>query len=190
MDYPISGKAPDVAAASVMHALDDSGAARPFSAAAPGPVAAPAMLRATASPVVTTGSAYAAGNAVGGLLVFAGLARVAGQGLVLQTALLRDRSGNAAAYDLFLFDGAPAAPADKAAVALSAADLAKCIAVVPLAGAALGAAAGMGVIAAGGLGLACRLASGTTLWGILVTRGTPTFAGAADLALDLVALPD
>ena len=50
-----------------------------------------------------------------------------GQGLVLQTALLRDRSGNAAAYDLFLFDGAPAAPADKAAVALSAADLAKCI---------------------------------------------------------------
>ena len=49
MDYPISGKAPDVAAASVMHALDDSGAARPFSAAAPGPVAAPAMLRATGS---------------------------------------------------------------------------------------------------------------------------------------------
>ena len=26
MDYPISGKAPDVAAASVMHALDDTGA--------------------------------------------------------------------------------------------------------------------------------------------------------------------
>ena len=76
MDYPISGKAPDVAAASVMHALDDSGAARPFSATAPGPVAAPAMLRATASPVVTTGSAYAAGNAVGGLLVFAGLTQI------------------------------------------------------------------------------------------------------------------
>ena len=55
------------------HALDDVGAARPFSAAAPGPVAAPAMLRATASPAVTTGSAYAAGNVVGGLLVFAGL---------------------------------------------------------------------------------------------------------------------
>lgn len=190
MDYPISGKAPDIAAAFVPHALDDSGAARPVSAAAPGPVAAPAMLRATASPTVTTGSAYAAGNAVGGLLMFAGLARVAGQGGILQTALLRDRSGNAAAYDLFLFDSAPAAPTDKTALALSSADLARCIAVVPLAGAALAAAAGMGVIAAGGLGLAYRLGSGTTLWGILVTRGAPTFAGATDLALDLVAMPD
>lgn len=190
MDYPIPGKAPDVAASFVAHALDESGAARPFSAASPGPVAAPGMLRASASPAVTTGSAYAAGNAVGGLLVFAGLARVAGQGAILQTALLRDRSGNNVAWDLFLFDSAPAAPTDKAAVALAASDLAKCVAVVPLAGAALGAATSMGVIAAGGLGLAYRLAGGTTLWGILVTRGAPSFANAADLSVDLVAMPD
>ena len=190
MDYPVLGKAPDVAPAFVPHALDDSGAARPLSASAPGPVAAPAMLRATASPTVTTGSAYAAGNAIGGLLVFAGVARLAAQGGILQTALLRDRSGNNVAYDLFLFDAAPAAPTDKAAVALAASDLAKCIAVVPLAAAALGAAATMGVIAAGGLGLAYKLASGTTVWGILVTRGAPTFANAADLSVDLVALPD
>src|SRR5262245_26643536 len=142
MDYPILNKAPDVAAAVVPHQLDGNGNAVPVTTG-----------RAAATPTVTASSAYASGNADGGLLTFAGLP---GAG-VLQTVLLRDKAGQGVSYDLFLFDSAPAAPTDKAALALSAADLAKCIGVVPRSGAALAAASTMAVLAAAGLGLAYRL---------------------------------
>lgn len=190
MDYSVLNKTPDVAQAVVGHFVDASGNAVPQSASAPNPVAGPLTLRATQAPAITSGSAYAAGNVVGGLLTFAGMARAAGQGGVLQSALLRDKSGQNASYDLFLFDSAPTTPSDKTAVALSAADLAKCVGVVPLSGAALGAASTMGVITAAGLGLAYKLGAGTSLYGILVTRGTPTYAGTADVSVDLIALPD
>ena len=190
MDYSILNKTPDVAQAVVGHFVDANGNAVPQSTSAPNPVAGPLTLRATQAPTITSGAAYAAGNVVGGLLTFAGLARAAGQGGVLQSALLRDKSGQNASYDLFLFDAAPSTPGDKTAVALSAADLAKCVGVVPFSGTALGATATMGVITAAGLGLAYRIGAGTSLYGILVTRGTPTYAGTADVSVDLVALPD
>jgi hypothetical protein len=190
MDYSVLNKTPDVAQAVVGHFVDASGNAVPQSASAPNPVAGPLTLRATQAPAITSGSAYAAGNVVGGLLTFAGMARAAGQGGVLQSALLRDKSGQSASYDLFLFDSAPTTPGDKTAVALSAADLAKCVGVVPLSGTALGAASTMGVISSLGVGLAFRLGAGTSLYAILVTRGTPTYAGTADVSVDLVVLPD
>jgi hypothetical protein len=109
-DYPVLNKAPDVAQAVVPHVLDADGVAQPQSVASPGAVAGPGNLRAAQTPVVTSGAAYASGNAVGGLLTFAGMARIAGQGGVLQTALLRDKAGNNVPYDLFLFDAAPTAP--------------------------------------------------------------------------------
>lgn len=158
--------------------------------AAPLPVAAPINLRATQAPTITASSAYAAGNVVGALLTFAGMARVAGQGGILQSAILRDKAGQAVSYDLFLFDAAPTTPTDKTAIGLVAADLAKCIGVVSLSGEALGAASTMGVITASGLGLAFKLTSGTTLYGILVTRGTPTYASTSDVSVDLICLPD
>lgn len=159
------------------------------SSAAPLPVSSPIILRATDAAAVTA-AAYAAGNAVGALRTFASMARVAGQGGVLQTAILRDKNGQAGTYDLFLFDSAPTAPTDHAAVALSAADLAKCIGVVSIAAVALGAASTMGVSTAKALGLAYHLTSGTSLFGILVTRGTPTYASTSDVSVDLIALPD
>ena len=73
---------------------------------------------------------------------------------------------------------------------LAAADLAKCVGVVSFSGAALGAASTMGVITASGVGLAFRLTSGTSLSGILVTRGTPTYASTSDVSVDLLVLPD
>ena len=190
MDYSILNRAPDVAQAVVGHSVDANGNAVPQSAGAPNPVAGPATLRATQAPTITSGSAYAAGNAVGGLLTFSGMARVSGQGGVLQAAVLRDKAGQNVGYDLFLFDSAPTAPTDKSAVALAAADLAKCVGVVSFSGAALGAASTMGVITASGVGLAFRLTSGTSLSGILVTRGTPTYASTSDVSVDLLVLPD
>jgi len=190
MDYSVLNKTPDVAQAVVGHFIDANGNAVPQGPNAPSPVAGPLTLRVTQAPAVSSGTAYVAGNVVGGLLTFAGMARAAGQGGVLQSALLRDKSGQNASYDLFLFDAAPTTPGDRTAVALSAADLAKCVGVVSFAGQALGAASTMGVQTVGGLGLAFKLASGTTLYGILVTRGAPTYAGTADVSVDLIVLPD
>ncbi|UYN96568.1 MAG: hypothetical protein KIT25_06445 [Enhydrobacter sp.] len=189
-DYPVLDRAPDVAQAVVPHVLDADGVAQPQSAGSPGAVAGPGNLRAAATPTVTSGSAYASGNAVGALLTFAGMARVAAQGGVLQTAIIRDKAGQNVPYDLLLFDAAPTAPTDKTAVALSDADLAKCIGVVPFAGIVLGAASSKGVLTAPGLGLAYKLGAGTSLYGILVTRGTPTFASTSDISVELIALPD
>jgi hypothetical protein len=186
-DYPVLNKAPDVAQAVVPHVLDADGVAQPQSVASPGAVAGPGNLRAAQTPVVTSGAAYASGNAVGGLLTFAGMARIAGQGGVLQTALLRDKAGNNVPYDLFLFDAAPTAPTDKTAYAIGA-DLANSIGVVPFAG--LVTAGTPGLFTAAGLGLGYKLGAGTTLYGVLVTRGAPTFSSTADVTVDLVALAD
>ncbi len=190
MDYPVLDKAPDTAQAIVPHAIDADGNAVPQSPSAPGAVAAPVNLRASQTPTVTASAAYAAGNAVGGLLTFANVARAPGLGGIVQSVILKDKAAQNVPYDLFLFDAPPTAPTDKTAVALSAADLARCIGVVPLSGAAFGAASTMGVLMAAGLGLACKLTSGTTIYGILVTRGTPTYASTSDVSVDLVALPD
>jgi len=190
MDYIVSGKNPDAAQAVVNHALNADGTVSPQSASNPSPVVAPLTLRTTQTPTITAGSAYSSGNVVGALLTFANMARSSGQGGVLQSAILKDKSGQGVSYDLFLFDSAPTAPTDKSAVALSAADLARCIAVVSLSGAALGAASTMAVLTAAGLGLAFRLGSGTTIYGILVARGTPTYASTSDVSVDLVVLPD
>ena len=192
MDYPVLSKSPDTAQAIVPHAIDANGNAVPQSSSAPGPVAAPVNARATQTPAVTASSAYVAGNAVGGLLTFGNLVRANGLGGIVQSVVLKDKAAQNVSYDLFLFDAAPTAPTDKTAVALAAADLAKCIGVVPLAGAAFGAASTMGVITAAGIGLAYKITTvyAASLYGILVTRGTPTYASTSDVSVDLVALPD
>lgn len=190
MDYSVLNKTPDVAQAVVGHFVDANGNAVPQGASTPGPVAGPPTLRATQAPTIISGATYAAGSVVGGLLTFVGMARAPAQGGVLQSAVLRDKSGQNASYDLFLFDAAPMAPSDKTAIALSAADLAKCVGVVSFSGQVLGAASTMGVQTVGGLGFAFKLTSGTTLYGILVTRGTPTYAGTADVSVDLLTMPD
>lgn len=187
MDYPVLNKAPDLAQAFVAHTIDANGNSVPQQASAPGAVYGPTNIRAAATPVVTSGSAYATGNAVGGLLTFASMARVNGQGGVLQSAVLRDKNGNNVSYDLFLFDSAPAAPTDKTAYALGT-DLAKCIGSVSFVG--IVQAGTPGLVTAVGLGLAYRIGSGTTLYGVLVARGAPTFASTADVSVELVALPD
>jgi hypothetical protein len=146
------------------------------------------------TPTVTVGT-YASGNVVGGLLTFPNMVRSPGVGGLVQTVIVRDKAGQNVSYDLFLFDAAPTTQTDKTAVALTAADLAKCIGVVSLSGAVLGAAATMGVLTATGLALAFKLPGGTTppspaLYGILVTRGAPVYASTSDVSVELVVLPD
>jgi hypothetical protein len=192
MDYPILNRGPDVAQAVVTHTIDANGNALPQSGSTPGAIFAPINTRGTQTLTVTASSAYASGNVVGGLLTFISMARGNGLGGVIQSVVLKDKAGQNVSYDLFLFDAPPTAPVDKTAIALTAADLAKCIGVVPISGAALGAASTMGILTAASLGLAYKITTvfGGYLYGILVTRGTPTYASTSDVSVDLIALPD
>lgn len=155
-------------------------------------VTTPATIRVTAAQTITASSAYSPGNAVGGLITFTNASRASGSGGIIQTVVIRDKAGQAGTYNLFLFDANPTATTvtDKSAVTINTADLAKVIAVIAPSGILLGAASTMGVITAGGLGTAFKLTSGTTMWGILVTRGTPTYASTSDVSVDVVILPD
>lgn len=148
------------------------------------------MLRAVDTAAVTA-AAYSTGNAVGAKRTFSSMAASTGRGGVLQTVIVRDKAGQNVNYDLILFDADPTSTTitDKAAVAVNTADLAKIIGVVQLSGIVLGAAATMGVLTASGLGLAYKITSGTTIYGILVTRGAPTYASTSDVSVELIALP-
>ena len=148
------------------------------------------VLRAADTAAVTA-AAYSTGNAVGAKRTFSSMALASGLGGILQTVIVRDKAGQNVNYDLILFDADPTSTTitDKAAVAVNTADLAKIIGVVSLTGIVLGAAATMGVLTASGLGLAYKLTSGTTIYGILVTRGAPTYASTSDVSVELIALP-
>ena len=150
-------------------------------------------LRASVAQTVTA-AAYSSGNAVGGKITFPTMTNRPGYGGIIQTVIVRDKAGQNVNYDLILFDADPSntTVTDKAAVAVNTADLSKIIGVVQLSGIVLGAASTMGVLTASGVGLAYRINSttGQDLYGILVTRGAPTYASASDVSVDVIAMPD
>lgn len=153
------------------------------------------VFRSSATGVVTTGAAYANRNAVGGLFTFANAVPLDASGATLTSAVLRDKAGQAGTYDLFLFDAAPTFQIDKVAVALSAADLLKCIGTIQFTAVVLGAAATQGISTRSAIFHAFRIggttaALGTSLFGILVTNGTPTYVSASDVSIDLFSQPD
>lgn len=151
----------------------------------------PRNLRCNFTQTVTASSAYASGNVVGGLITCSPVA-AAGFGGIVQSGVLRDKAGNAVNYDLILLDQSPSNSTitDKSAVALNTADLAKVVGVISFSGQTLAAASTMGFFTSGGLGLAFSLTSGSSLYGILVTRGTPTFASTSDVSGSLIFLQD
>jgi len=134
------------------------------------------------TPTVTVG-AYTAGDAVGGLLTFANAAREAGSGGVVKDLLIIDDAGQDVEMELWLFSSTFTAMADNAAWAPSEANLRKLVGIVSTADGAW--------FEAGTPSVARVEASqeytavGTSLYGQLVTRGTPTFAATDDVTVIL-----
>jgi hypothetical protein len=140
-------------------------------------------------PTVTAG-AYSAGDAVGGLLTFANAARVSGGGGVIKSVVIIDDAGQDAELELWLFDRTFTAMADNAAWAPSEADLENLVGVISTADSARGwmAAGTPSVIT---IDVATRFdLNGTSLFGQLVTRGTPTFAATDDVTVKVGLLQD
>lgn len=132
------------------------------------------------TPTVTAG-AYSANDAVGGLLTFAGAAYSEGKGGVIKDVIILDDAGQDASMELWLFNATFTAMADNAAWAPSEADLRKLVAVISSAD---------GAWYAAGTPSACVVEAsqrydltGTSMFGQLVTRGTPTFAATDDVTV-------
>jgi hypothetical protein len=132
------------------------------------------------TPTVTAG-VYSAGDAVGGLLTFASAARTSGGGGVIKDVIILDDAGQDAELELWLFNATFTAMADNAAWAPSEADLRKLVAIVSTTS---------GAWFAAGTPSAARVESdqrydltGTSMFGQLVTRGTPTFVATDDVTV-------
>lgn len=141
------------------------------------------------TPSVTAG-AYTAGDAVGGLLTFANAARVSEGGGVVKNLLIIDDAGQDAELELWLFDRTFTAMADNAPWAPSEADLENCIGVISTEDSTRGwMAAGTPSVIDVEVSRRYDLA-GTSLFGQLVTRGTPTFVASDDVTLKIGLLMD
>lgn len=145
------------------------------------------LRRVTITPTVDT-SAYAAGDLVGGKLTFGdALFGIEGASGLLQTAQLTDAGQQDAALDLLLFEADPASTSftDNAAFGVDAADRTKICARITLA--TYLALDDVSVARADNLALPIMGISNSTLYGALVSQGTPTYA-ADDLTLALTFL--
>jgi len=141
------------------------------------------------TPAITAG-AYAAGDAVGGLLTFANAARVSGGGGVIKSVVIVDDAGADAELELWLFDRTFTAMADNAPWAPSEADLENLIAIVQTADATQGWLAA-GTPSAIVIEVSQRYdLNGTSLFGQLVARDTPTYAATDDLTVKVGLLQD
>jgi len=139
------------------------------------------------TPTVTAG-AYVANDAVGGLLTFANAARVTGGGGVLKDVIILDDAGQDAALELWLFSVTFTAMADNAPWAPSEADLRNLVAVASTGD---GAWFDAGTPSAAVIEVSQRYdCVGTSLFGQLVTRGTPTYAATDDVSVIIGLLQD
>jgi hypothetical protein len=138
-------------------------------------------------PTVTAG-AYSAKDAVGGLLTFANAARVSAGGGILKNVVMIDDNGQDAALELWLFKVTFTAMVDNAGWAPSEADLENLICVV---NSTDGTWLDAGTPSANIIECSQRYdLTGTSMFGQLVTRGTPTFAATDDVTVKIALLRD
>lgn len=134
------------------------------------------------TPTITAG-AYAANDAVGGMLTFANAARIVGGTGSIEDMLIIDDSGQDAELELWLFRDTFTAMVDNAPWAPSEADLRKLVAVLSTSAGtwlAAGTPSVVGITEIKGFRLV-----GTSLFGQLVTKETPTFVATDDLTVIL-----
>lgn len=144
----------------------------------------------SAAPTVDT-NIYATGELVGGKLTFTPAVRPVTATGVIMGVIMMDQSVTASDFDIVLFSSNPSATTftDQAALDIADADLSKVIAVIPLVTANRYAFADNGVKYAGSIMIPIK-GTVNTIYGALVSRGTPTFAAATDVSIQLAISQD
>jgi hypothetical protein len=137
---------------------------------------------------VTASSAYVANNSVGGLIRFRNITGPQQSGIVQNVTVLC-QSVQTTGYKLYLFNDAPGntTVADKATPSLNAADLPKLLNVITLVSA--DSTIGKTINVTNGIGVGF-IATTQTLYGVLVTTGTPTYTSTTDVSVTLTVLQD
>ena len=141
----------------------------------------------TVNLAVTAASAYAAGNSVGGKITLQDLADpsviLSGDrfNLAVTDVVLLDKAAQAVAYDLLFFDSDITGVVDKTAFAVAAADLPKSLGHLSLSG-LVNLGSNGGIITLSPIYKRLVLPA-RTVYAVLVTRGTPTYAGINDVSL-------
>jgi len=133
---------------------------------------------------VTASSAYASGNSVGGLLTFSNINRATGLSVFLQSAVVASKSLQNSQMDLVIFNQNPSSSTctDKTAFSMAAVDAFKMVGSVSVTNWVASAIGSVGTSQQPPMGMAVPA---VTLFGCLITRGTPTFTATSDIQLTL-----
>ncbi len=146
-------------------------------------------VRISVTPTVSTTPAYTAKDAVGAVMTFSNAVRASGGSCRLEAVQVVDKGQQMASLELMLYDRAPATtPTDNAIYAPTDAELVNVLAVVPIYPSDYSVLSTNSV--ASRLVGAELLLNGTDLFGILVTRGTPTYTSTTALIVSLTILQD
>lgn len=143
----------------------------------------------SATPTVDTG-AYASGDLIGGKLTFSNALRATvGTGYLI-SAEIQDKSAVASDLDLVIFASDPSSTTftDQAAFDPADADLSKVVTIISFGSTSRYAFNDNGVKYVGSIVLPLGKNAApvsTTLYGALVSRGTPTFAASGDVTVTL-----
>lgn len=136
----------------------------------------------TATPTIASG-AYASGDMVGTLMTFDG---GAGKTCIVQNASLFDLAAQSATLDLIFFKSSITVPADNAAYSVTDADLQQAFGSLQFdTYTAMG--SGRSYAFKSNLGIAVPLdfSNDEKFYGLLIARGTPNYAGAGKLIVQL-----
>lgn len=141
-----------------------------------------AVVRKSVTPTVSTSPAYTAADSVGGLLTFSNAAASSGGSIIIAAATIIDLSQQMPVLDLMLFDRTFTNTSDNAKWDPTDGDLANFIGTVSFT--TWQDNNDNSESTRTGISLPAKL-NGTDLFGQLVTRSTPTFAGTSDITVIL-----
>jgi hypothetical protein len=152
---------------------------------------APVQVRISVTPTIST-SIYTSGDCIGGLMTFANASRISGGSGIIQSIIVLDKTqAQRAAIDLLFFDRSVTVAGDNAAVAMSDADMAYCLGIVPIGpyntawpGTPLNS---LSTLLNVGLPF---VTNNSSLFVQAVVRGTPTYGSTSDLIFTLGILQD
>jgi hypothetical protein len=148
----------------------------------------PQIATLTASVTLSVGATYATGDFVGTSatpISFTSAARTSGGGGKIVSLTISDPAAStAAALELWLFNATVTVPNDSAAWNLSDADGLKCVGVISIPTTAQFLSSATSVMNVNNINLQYSCAA-TTLFGALVTRGSPTYTGSLQVRLEV-----
>lgn len=152
----------------------------------------PKVTRIQVTPTVTA-TAYEAKDAIGGLLTFANAARTSGGSIHIESAAVSDKAAQLAGMTLVLYKASITAPTDEAAFDPTDTENLDFVGAIHFTAGAAPTGDWEDFNDNAVAFVSCAITAtldGTSLYGVLVARGTPTFASTSDISVTLTILQD